>query len=189
MCIYFPEFVPSPLEFSWRNLFSVTNTYCICCAFLLLCARDARRSQQRLFPGESGHGGVRWGGGVAETGHCSLTWSVQQKGMCWAFSVHDGQYSAILSRCSINSYVLTCSSSLWCLERNLFNSKQSFPGLRSYLPLFPLLNALFSHYSQLCCSDKFLKYVFTCNLAQILLGLKPCWNSWNWEIFRDTQRW
>lgn len=53
-------------------------------------------------------------------------------------------HSAIPSKCSINSCILTCNSSLWCQERTLFFSELRFLRLRSYSQLLLLLNALFS---------------------------------------------
>lgn len=97
-------------------------------ALLLLCASDARWSQKGSSLESLGRG--RRGSGV--------------KGECWlakvvsaverdlqALSAHDSQHNAIPCRCSISSCILTCNSSLWCLERNLFYSKQGLPRLRS----------------------------------------------------------
>lgn len=83
----------NPSRIFLEEFCSVLQTCIASTAFLLLRAKDARWSQQRLFPGEL----TAWVWGVGTEG-----WQQQ------ATALQSGQCSAIRSRCSINSGVLTC---------------------------------------------------------------------------------
>lgn len=111
----------------------------------MLQARDARWNQQVPFSGELTV--QAWGKGREwEHRQASALWSqCRGRGRNVASTVCPWQpHSAIPSKCSINSCILTCNSSLWCQERTLFFSELRFLGLRSYSQLLLLLNALFS---------------------------------------------
>lgn len=121
---------------------------CMYCIYCISPASGARWSQQRLFPGESGRGR---GGESGVEGECWLAKVVSAvERDVQALSARDSQHNAIPCKCSISSCILTCSSSLWCFERNLFYSKRGLPGLRSYhCVCYPMLCFSF-YFSQLC---------------------------------------
>ena len=128
-------------------------------------------SLESLGMGEWGEGRRGDGGGCRHRPLHSKVVSVVERDM-QALSVHDSQQSAILCRCSINSCILAYKSSLWCLERNLFYSKQRLGWGVTHCCFCCWMLCFSFCFSQLCPRNSFWNMFLFSTLQKSFLG----WN-------------